>query len=543
MSLNISPLKTVSVRRTSEPSLLQFANNTRTQGRFNDVLIQCDTTNIKANRMVLSCFSSYFNNIFEQQKKNDSTVTIEDIDGEILDCLIQYIYTGILNLNSENVLSILSAAHELDMNDVKGYCFEFLSDCISSSNCFTLLFAAKQHRNFALRDKVYEHIRYNYETVIQSPSFLTLERHEFFLLIYHLKVRFHINDTILCKSLMKWTKFDEVNRVSYFDRMIKFVNIHNLSFVFIKNLLDEKLIQENSAMLSTLQTKMEQLTNQQTKVLSIGGTYTNTNVKVVFSLDNTTSKVFPNLPIPFNIHCSLVLKNFIYCIGGHVNSDQVYRLNISQVDLVWEKIAPLKKKKVTLGATVFDDVLVVCGGFDGKTHIGSVEVYQPEQNKWNYISSLKQGRSGNQLVTLNGCLYTMGGWNGGETLSTVERLDRLDHTWKFVSSMQCSRNWFAAVQCNDCLYVIGGRNHEEQALKSVEKYDYFVDKWVYVQNMNFSRWGHSACVMQEKIFVIGGLNAEDEAVKEVDCYDPEVDRWTIVSRTDDILLGHSLIVL
>ena len=60
MSLKLSLLQTVTYQRTSTSCLLQYANKKRSQGRFNDVTIQLADTSIPANRMVLSCYCSFF---------------------------------------------------------------------------------------------------------------------------------------------------------------------------------------------------------------------------------------------------------------------------------------------------------------------------------------------------------------------------------------------------------------------------------------------------------------------------------------------------
>ena len=64
MSLNIFPLKTVTRQRESTSCLLVYANNNRNQGRFNDITIQSADISIAANRMVLSCYCLFFNQIF-----------------------------------------------------------------------------------------------------------------------------------------------------------------------------------------------------------------------------------------------------------------------------------------------------------------------------------------------------------------------------------------------------------------------------------------------------------------------------------------------
>ena len=65
---------------------------------------------IPANRMVLSCFCLFFNELFATETNNqinNSIVDIPDVDEKLLKLPIQYIYTGRICLDSDNVFDIL----------------------------------------------------------------------------------------------------------------------------------------------------------------------------------------------------------------------------------------------------------------------------------------------------------------------------------------------------------------------------------------------------------------------------------------------------
>ena len=544
----MDPLQTVTRQRKSTSCLLQYANNNRNQGRFNDVTIQSNDTSIPANRMVLSCYCSFFDQIFVSETNNqvnDLIVDLPDVDGKSLELLIQYIYTGQICISNDNVFNMLSAAHHLELDEVKEFCFEFLESCITTDNCITILITAKLYKNFTLRDKVYKHISDNYETITHTPAFLNLENDELFFIVYHLKTKFYVNDEVLCRSLLSWTKQDEETRKRHFhSRLIKFVNVEHLSHSFVRKLLNENLINEIPDFCSLVTTKIELTENIGSKILSIGG---GKSVKVVYSLIDEINDVFPDLPVDLNCHFSIKFKNFVYC-GGRSNNDDMLKffiLDLNETDLQWKQMTEMYDNRSAVGSAVFKGNLVVCGGFDGNKWLSSTQLYDVDSNEWNEISSLKKARAGNQSVTSGGRLYTLGGYDGSNYLSRVERLDELDGSWKSVSSMQTPRSDFAAVSCDGVIYAIGGRKGF-QALKSVEKFNFSTNCWSNVSEMNIERRGHSACILGSKIFVVGGKNYkgfEDQPVKEIECYNPITDRWEIVAKTDDELLRHSLVIL
>ena len=131
----------------------------------------------------------------------------------------------------------LAAAHRLNLDQVKEFCFEFLKSCMTPDNCIAVLITAKQYKNFTLRDKVYKHISDNYKTIIKTPAFLNLENDELFFIVFHLKTCFYVNDEMLCRSLLSWTKQDEETRKRHLQsRLFKFVNIDQLSYCLVRDL-------------------------------------------------------------------------------------------------------------------------------------------------------------------------------------------------------------------------------------------------------------------------------------------------------------------
>ena len=288
MSLNFTALQTFTGQRKSTSCLLQYANNNRKQGRFNDVTIQSNDTRIPANQMVLCCYCSFFDQIFESKTNNqvkDSIVHIPDVDRKLLELLIQYIYTGQICIDSDNVLDILATAHHLELDEVKEFCFEFLENCMTPDNCIIILITAKQYKNFELRDKVYKYISDNYEIITKTPAFLKLDNEELFFIVFHFKMKFYVNNEVLCLSLLSWTKQDEETRKQHFhNKLIKFVNVDQFSFWLIKDLLKESLIQENADYYKLLNERFIDIKSKETKIISIGGTKTKRKVKVVYTV-------------------------------------------------------------------------------------------------------------------------------------------------------------------------------------------------------------------------------------------------------------------
>ena len=548
MSLQLTALKILS-RQGKQPCLLEYAKDKRNQGHFNDVIIKAGDTSIPANRMVLSCFFSFFEQIFTSETNhqvNDSVVDIPDVDGKSLELLIQYIYTGQICIDSDNVLNVLAAVDHLEMNEVKRFCFEFLENSITLNNCITILITAKQYQNFELRDKVYKFISENYQSIIQTQAFKFLSYNELFFCVFHLKQKFHIIDAVLCLIIMTWIKYDVEERKKFLVKLEQFVNNKDYFHKLVEEALSASSEQEYLDFHRLLNLSSETVIKE-TKILSIGGYKTKTKVVEIYNAGEKTNVIYPDLPIPLYNHCSLKLDSFVYCIGGEIDykthSNKVFRLKYNQSDLKWEEVAPMRERRSKMAASVLNQKLIVCGGWINGEVLNSSESYDVQLDQWTATSPLKENRQAHTSVSYNGSLLCLGGSSMYKTFSTVEQLNDLKESWRYFSSMQTPRAQFAAVKYDDCVYVIGGIDKQNKVVRSVEKFVFNANKWVFVCNLVVGRYIHSACVLQGKIFVVGGKDSENEPVKEVESYEPTQNKWRVVGLTEYDLYGHSLVVV
>ena len=535
--------------------LLTYANQSRGQDFFNDVIIKTDyDQNISANRMVLSCYSKYFEKMFKSQMKeqNQLLVQVEGVDGKSLHLLIDYIYTGQILINSDNVMSTLSGADYLQLDEVKEFCFDFMEKDLALHNCFVFLTMADLYRSDSLKNKIYDYFCKNYNFLIKTEDFFELSKGILVEIVLNLNYR-RVPQTDICNLILDWIKHDkEIRSVKLYDTF-NLVDFKELPLASLENLLFDVVIQESNDCLKLINDAKVQLPSNvnnffksKNKILSIGSRKNATKVFEVYKKPNQQSVDYPELPKPLQQHCSLLVDNCIYCIGGESNGNngvEVIRMNLSEETLKWTRVASTIENRTNFSATVFNDCLVVAGGRN-QTYdtLNSTETYIIRANEWKLFSPLQHKRQGNELVTCSGSLFALGGYDGNTRLSSVERLDEKSYRWQDVAPMRIARSKFAAVSYRDRVYVIGGLNNEEEASKTVEMYDPISNTWTYVSDMNIARFDHCACVFNDQIITVGGNNSTEEAENSIERFDPLRDVWNEEEGTEK-LEEHSLIVL
>ena len=540
-------------RSSNTVDLLQFADDFRDEDVFNNVSIMVENECIPANKMVLSCFSEFFEDRFTREKKGEyqNKIELESVDAKAVRSLINYMYTSSIEIDHENVFKLLAAANHLQLEDVERYCFQYLRAHTTTDSWVDILQAAIKYKNDENKQHAYRYISIQFSEIAKTENFKVLSKHELKDLLSNL-TRCLMHETSIYEGIMNWIKRnDDANKHDLMD-LFQIIQVDRLPHEFILKILEEDLIKANNNYNHHFSTALSQARKTQndtidkTRIISVGGYESRKKIIEVYNLHDRKPSTYNDFPREIFGHFLLRKGDYVFCIGGsnsNGNHGEVYNrvwvalASGKDSSLMWREIAPMKHARCFMGATEHEGSIVVTGGINEHRDYDSVEVYDFLLNRWKMISSLC-GMYASGLVSCRGMLYALGG-NG----YIVDRLRDLQQTWERCPSMLHPRRFFAAVSCQNSIYAIGGKYGSNQCTKSVEKLDPDVNKWVYVSEMHTERSAHAACVMQGKIYVVGGKDASGKAVKTIECYDVLLDSWSIVGEINVDLYSHSIFVL
>ena len=101
-----------------------------------------DQTEFPVHKSVLSSFSSYFKAMFTagQAETGQDLVTLNGMVG-----LVEYAYTGNININKHNCQNLLSAANLLEVMPDRDACCQFLDRNMDETNCVGIYCFAEVH--------------------------------------------------------------------------------------------------------------------------------------------------------------------------------------------------------------------------------------------------------------------------------------------------------------------------------------------------------------------------------------------------------------
>ena len=569
-------------------NIRQYAADNRHEPCFNDVILRAGKTKIKANSLILANNSLYLESALKSQEitkkeKTSKNFILKEIVENTIEAIVNFFYTDRIEINDQNVMDLLASSEYLQVDEINQQCFRFLESTLNFENVFFIADAAKGFRNDVLYDKTCIFFSENLDHVAQTKDFQKLSRKD---LINWLSMcdKKGTDEKSIIQALSAWAEFNGKKsldkQIQLFQRLMQF---KKASADFIETLfLDEDSTARNSDILlsvtSALNREKRVVISSEpffpfSKIVNTGGDETPRKIHDVFSFLGNPLQDYTDFPRDLLLHCSLMVKNHIYCIGGEPSltdndddddgndaSKLVYRMHIQAgEETQWERVASLNQERKVMGATVHHGKLVVAGGLDGTNHLDSAEMYTPDESQWKVIASMNQSRSRNALVSCNDFIYALGGCHkslNGESETYLNSMERLflsgqigGRSWGNVEPMYTPRRHVAAVCCMGYIYAIGGQSEPptdfctSATLKSVEKFDPARNEWAPVASMNFRRACHSACVMNNRIYVVGGLDENNEVVTQIECYDPTFNVWTIVKDTDDELWEHSVVAV
>ncbi|XP_044579481.1 speckle-type POZ protein-like [Cotesia glomerata] len=150
-----------------------------------DVTINVGDEKFRAHKSILmarSCvLAAMFNN--EMIEKKENTVTIPDIDPQIFEKILEFIYTDQVSDLDENAELLLEGADKYQLQSLKEMCEESLSKTLTFENAFKLSIFADFHNANHLLKFTDNFILLNVDKVFNTLNFDQLEKSNLYLIL------------------------------------------------------------------------------------------------------------------------------------------------------------------------------------------------------------------------------------------------------------------------------------------------------------------------------------------------------------------------
>uniref|UniRef100_A0AAR5QJ18 BTB domain-containing protein n=1 Tax=Dendroctonus ponderosae TaxID=77166 RepID=A0AAR5QJ18_DENPD len=515
-------------------------------------IILDDGSEIPVHRAILCASSSYFRALFTTtlHNKEKNQVHLPGVSSDMLQTLLVYVYLRKLDLNEENVYSILMAADYLSILGALDLCSTYLESILRPNNCIGILAFARSHFCRKLADNCWKYIMRNFAHVAdQSAEILLLSLQELQEIINADDLNVKSEETVW-EIILRWIEYSTDSRKQHIVELMKCIRLGLLDTqFFLERVKDHPYVAGCEAsrpmIIETLKFlyDLEMITHRDGEVVTpeiarprvpheilfaIGGWSGGSPTNFIETYDTRADRwvkveeVDPTGPRAY--HGTAVVGYNIYVIGGFDGMDYFNSCRcFDAVQKAWKEIAPMHARRCYVSTAVLDDQIYAMGGYDGHHRQNTAEKYDFKTNQWSLIAPMNMQRSDASACTLHGKIYITGGFNGQECMHSAEVYDPELNQWSLIAPMRSRRSGVSCISYHNQLFVIGGFNGISR-MCSGEKYNPQTNTWAAIPDMYNPRSNFAIEVIDDMIFAIGGFNGVT-TIYHVECYDEKTNEW------------------
>ncbi|XP_070336984.1 kelch-like protein 1 isoform X2 [Equus asinus] len=463
------------------------------QQQLCDVILIVGNRKIPAHRLVLSSVSDYFAAMFTSDvcEAKQEEIKMEGIDPNALWDLVQFAYTGCLELKEDTIENLLAAACLLQLPQVVEVCCHFLMKLLHPSNCLGIRAFADAQGCIELMKVAHSYTMENIMEVIRNQEFLLLPAEELHKLLASDDVNVPDEETIF-HALMMWVKYDMQRRCNDLSMLLAFIRLPLLPPQILADLENHALFKNDLECQKLILEAMKYHLLPERRTL-MQSPRTKPRKSTVGTL---------------------------YAVGGMDNNK---------------------------GVTVLEGPIYAVGGHDGWSYLNTVERWDPQSQQWTFVASMSIARSTVGVAALNGKLYSVGGRDGSSCLSSMEYYDPHTNKWNMCAPMCKRRGGVGVATCDGFLYAIGGHdapasNHCSRLLDYVERYDPKTDTWTMVAPLSMPRDAVGVCLLGDRLYAVGGYDGQTY-LNTMESYDPQTNEWTQMASLNIGRAGACVVVI
>lgn len=154
-----------------------------------------------------------------------SEFVLYETDGESVKVIVDFCYTGHINLTEKNVESFLGIAQTFEFDLLERECYRFYADNLSITNFVDALDIAEKYNNAELRQRVLNLLCESFE-LVSSTEMQRLGSQSMKRLLECQKIQ--ASEELIFKRLMEWFQKDQTVRKKYMNELLKLIRLQHV---------------------------------------------------------------------------------------------------------------------------------------------------------------------------------------------------------------------------------------------------------------------------------------------------------------------------
>lgn len=562
--------------------ILRRLNALRTEAVFTDTILCVGHEEIPCHRNVLAVSSPYFKAMFSSdlRESREGRISFNELSSKTLRQLVDYVYTGRVEVTVDNAQDILAAASLFHYPEVVEFCCQFLFKHLHPSNCLGIEEYSHLHSCDKLEADAHQFVLENFAAVCESEEFLELSAVRLMSYIASdlIEVR---TERFVFEAVLKWVNFDLEKRRNSLCMVLKGIRFFALDIDYLEEVVKRNFHIASCAACSDQVSRAAQI--------------------FLDATDLTDALEKLSIPTNFLPRPSTMAKQVLALVGSTVTDNKV----ITVLEVYnprkdrWSTLPDLPVGVCDCSVSAVGDDIVVTGGVRDGCVVASVWKFISTKRRWTELPSMLGPRARHASAAWNSKLYVIGGIRNtnaplsaveahARSIETIECLDlsATNPTWCHVGSPPCPRIHSHVIPFNTVLVEIGGTQCGA-VVQTMESYHctdkdvkYSGEQYVLPEPIEFSKMAvidgifyiiwldtkkvillnpekrtfrrladlscphicGGAAVINKCIYVAGGRTKEGPT-RVIECYNPLTDKWTLVRSLRQALVESHCVAI
>ncbi|XP_060681167.1 kelch-like protein 40b [Hemiscyllium ocellatum] len=469
-------------------------------GKLVDCVLKVKGRELPCHSLVLAACSPYFRARLLAEAgpgpgpgpRRELVLDDEELEPELVEALLRYLYSSELSLSDANVKEVLSAASLLQIPSVFTVCVSFLHQRLGLGNCLAVfrlgLMLDCPRLAVAARDLACEH----FPLVSKDPDFLGLSAAELSAIASSDSLNVE-REELVFEAVVAWAS-RQASPAKALAQLLDCVRFLLLPRGYLEQQVQaHPLLSSSPELLQKIQQVKDARSREEEEGEEKGKKTTNKEGK-------TTNK------------------------EGQATSPGSQEAKKEEEE---EQQPPsILNKTPRFGMFVRDLIFMI--------NDEATVAYDPTTNECYFASvSSKIPKNHSSVVTKQNQIFVAGGlyYDEGNKENPLHsyflQFDPLDSDWLGMPALPSPRCLFGLGEAENAIYVIGGKevNEEEKTLDTVMCYDRHTFKWGESDPLPYEVYGHSVVSHDERVYVIGGKGKDKKCLNKVSVYNPQRFEW------------------
>ena len=359
----------------------------RDDGKLCDVTLIVGEKEIHAHRVVLAASSDYFYSMFvrDMLESRQERIELKGVDPDAMRVLVEFAYSTKLEITTNNVQSLMTAASLFSFPSVFKATAKFLSNQLHPSNCLGIRSFAKTHGSEPLIEAATVYFRDHFMDAVKNEEYLSLPAEDLAHLLDSDDINVRSEEDIY-RAVEAWLNHNTEERKDNLSQVLCHVRLPLLSTSYLT-----QSVETNPYLKKSLDCR---------DLLDEAKNY-----------HLMPEKFWHSTKTRFQPRKSTV--GLLFAIGGRgavgepFSSVECYDFRTN----TWHDGPELRSRRRHVGVACLGSKLYAVGGHDGNQHLNSVECYDPKVGRWEYVQPMKKLRRGIAVGVLGGPMYAVGKWN------------------------------------------------------------------------------------------------------------------------------------